>query len=404
VRILATGDLHLGASPDLGPRPGDRLADQERVWKQIARLAIEEECEALLFAGDAFHRRRPTPSEILAFRSGLKILNEHDVDVVAIAGNHDVESAALPNALLTSEPHALYEVSSRPEIHALRGSGGVQVATLPWTPPAQLVASRNGGDRDALHNDVAQLLLESARGLRAQIPADKTAILLAHWSISGAVTPTGADVGLFREPVLDAHALEALGFDFVVAGHIHKAQRLGPPTAYVDEVPARMFYVGSPCVVDFGEAQTEHGVWIVDVDEELAEFVEIEDRPFVTVSVDLTTELPPQGDDETDVIAATIAERLPLTDAVIRIRYKASADQARRIDVGALRGFCADAGASKVYAVQAEIVREDRARVEGVDETLTELDALDRWIESQELGEAPATGLRERTSRYLEAA
>lgn len=409
MKILATGDLHLGASPDLGATPGDRLRDQEQVWLRICRLAIDEEVDALLFAGDAFHRRRPTPSEIVAFRNGLDILNKAGCDVIAIAGNHDVEAAHLPSGLETSPSHALYEVSRRPELFPLR-SGGAVVATLPWTPPGQLAAARNGGDRDELNHDVAQLLLTSAAELHAQIPEGKQAILLAHWSVSGAVTPTGADVGIFREPVLPLADLHALGFDAIVLGHIHKPQVLGAELVVRSEngleaiLPSSMvFYVGSPCVIDWGEAESEHGVFVIDGENRASRFVEIEDRRFLTLDVDLSAEHPEPPLDETDALAAALAAEIPFEGALVRLRYKASSEQARHIDHAALRNFCLDAGAAKLI-VRPEIIRADRARVEGVDESLSELEALQRWSDVHDLDEAQRERLAVLTNEYLEAA
>jgi hypothetical protein len=65
-KLLCFGDLHLGAGSDYGAEPGDRLRDQQDVLAMIVQLANENEVDAVLFAGDAFHRRRPTPAEMLA--------------------------------------------------------------------------------------------------------------------------------------------------------------------------------------------------------------------------------------------------------------------------------------------------------------------------------------------------
>src|SRR5205814_1684568 len=131
-------------------------------------------------------------------------------------------------------------VSSTPELVEL---AGVTVATLPWVHPGRLIAA-HGRDvsRDETNSVVAELLLEAARGLRAQINGDAPAILLLHWSISGSSLPTGLPVDQLREPVIPHDELLALGFDAIIAGHIHLRQTIGHP---LDQVrPA--FYVGSP--------------------------------------------------------------------------------------------------------------------------------------------------------------
>jgi exonuclease SbcD len=416
VKLLCCGDFHLGAGAEYGPRPGDRLRDQERVLNEIVRIAHEENVDAVLFAGDAFERRRPSPEEIHVWQEFVYEATCHSASLVSIDGNHDVIAAdvfAAPELAIGMDH---YRTPGVEELCSHKSEAErAYVATLPWTPPAHLVANRNGGDRDELHAEVADLLLDAARDLRSQIPVGRPSILLAHWSVSGAVTPTGADVGLFREPVLPLADLLALGFDWIVLGHIHETQILArDPVVMRSENGTEAvgngtcaFYVGSPMVLNFGEAKGHHGVMLLDTDARSLRHIEIPDRPFVTVDADIPIALAnPVGiypiTDPTDLIAAAVAEHLPLTDAVVRIRYKATAEQARRVDHAALRGLVADAGASKLYAIQPEIVRTDRARVEGVDEQVGPMEALDLWIEHNFQEVARGDELRVLTSRYLE--
>jgi DNA repair protein SbcD/Mre11 len=429
MRLLACGDFHIGAGAAYGSRPGDRLRDQERVLEEILDVFRRERCDVLLFAGDAFERRTPTPAELIVWRN---FVAELAPNIVTIAGNHDVASADLPTGI---EAVARY-CARTPLVEPI--GDNVTVACLPWTPPARLVASQGGGDRDELNAQVADLLIETARGLREQIPEGRTSILLGHWSVSGASTPTGMDVGLLREPVIPVHDLEEIGFDYVVLGHIHRRQLLGSENAR-----GPILYVGSPMCLNFGEAREEHGVWIIDTDYTPSaatpvgyQFVPIDDRPFVTIDADLTLSEGGVGDmavtgsghdlsdgdgfslisgppptpvrpsesvlDETDRITAAIAEHFPLTDAVVRLRYRATAEQARRVDHAALRGLLTDAGVSKLYSIAPEIVRSDRARVEGVDETMDAHEALIAWTQSQGIGGEVEERLEQLQNRYLE--
>jgi DNA repair protein SbcD/Mre11 len=380
-RFLAIGDLHLGSGADYGREPGDRLHDQERVWARALELAVAHDVDAVLFAGDAFHRRRPTPSELCAFQRPLQAFRaEHDIEVCAIPGNHDVESASLPSAL---------EVFRREvDLYDLPGlwiaPGGAIVATLPWTPPARLVAARDGGDRDENHALAAQLLVETARDLRGQI--DGPAVLLAHWSISGARTPTGVYTDDFREPVIPLADLEALGFDAVIAGHIHLPEVLNGPF----DGGRPILYVGSPAPVDFGEQDSPHGCWIIDVGVTVtATFVPIPSRPFVTVGLSID-----------DVLGYSLDSDEDVTDAVVRVRYTATEEQARRIDHSSLTASLYEAGAHRVHSIQPTIVRENRARVEGVTEEIAPLAAVGAWCDAN--GIADRAPLGDLTSRYLQ--
>jgi DNA repair exonuclease SbcCD nuclease subunit len=398
-RLLCTGDLHLGAGAAVAPHPGERLAEQAAVWAQIVWIAAEHECDAILFAGDAFERPRPTPAEMLAFGQPLGT-----VPVYAIPGNHDVISADAPNALEVFQlGHGapLLEHDRKPGIF---GVAGVAVATLPWAPVSRLVAAHGGGERTAINDQAATLLVETARGLRAQISAGVPAILMLHWSVSGAVTPTGADVGIFAEPVLDLGDLEALGFDAILMGHIHAAQPLG--TLAPDDELMPIFYVGSPLPLNFGEASCDHGVWLLDIDEAIrprrvhADFIPIESRRFVTIDFDCTDETQLRWLETAQAHPSMIApERV--ADAIVKVRYRASAEQARRIDHAKLKAALYDAGAHHVYAIQPEIVREQRARVAELDDSIDELSALDLYMDANGVNGDRASALRERTSDYL---
>jgi exonuclease SbcD len=406
VKICATADWHVGAGTGFGRGdhgPGSRLDDQEQVLDRIVDLAIDEQCDLFLFAGDCWHRPRPTPWEIAAVQRPLSKL-AGVMPVIAIAGNtHDVVRADLPTAMeVTLWDHVT--VSRVPELHEL---AGVVVCTLPWTPPGQLVAARGGGDRDELHREVDEILVDTARGLRSkareQAP-DKPAVLVAHWSVSQASTPTGMPTSdpLFRETVLPLADLEEMRWDAVVLGHLHLPQMLAP----------LVFYCGSAAVCDWGEAATEHGVTILDLGRGSANgrFVPIEDRPFVTI--DFAIAEPSENGNVTLEAGELVMPRAQLDrleGAVVRVRYTATRVQAARIDNAELERALVDAGAHKVF-IQPEIVRQDRARVEGLTEDIAPGDALDKWIETQgyegpeDNVEAFLIQMRDQHARYLETA
>ncbi len=111
-----------------------------------------------------------------------------------------------------------------------------------------------------------------------------------------------------------------------------------------------------------------------------------------------------RGLDETDAIAAAIAERFPLADAVVRIRYAATEAQHRRVDQAALHRLLEDAGIHRLHGgLQWIPVRESRARVQGFTEALPPLAAVDLWLAANAVDEAQAGSLRALLAGYLEA-
>lgn len=373
MKILCTGDLHLGASPDFGREPhgfGSRLADQQMIWQDICQRT--NTVDLVLFAGDAFHRRRPTPPEIVAFQSGIAL---SDAPFVAVDGNHDVTSPDLPSALSIID-HPRFKVARHPGVVTI---DGVAIAALPWTPPSRVVAGRDGGDRDEAHRDVAQILVDIAAGLRRKCPLDMPTILLGHWSVSNAALSNGAATDDLREPVIPLADLVAQGWDWIVLGHIHQPQLLD----------TNVLYCGSPCVVDWGEADHRHGFWIIDTEHPGApEFVATDDRPFLTL--------------ESTVDAGFFFPHAEIDGAVIRVRYRATREEAAKVDNHQVAQALLDDGAWRVF-VQPDIVRQDRARAEGVDTDLAPQQALDLWLELQHHDDATLAGrARALTAAYLE--
>jgi exonuclease SbcD len=278
-RLLCTGDWHLGAGAAFGKAPGDRLQEQADIALRIFEIAREHEVDGVLLAGDSFEGPAVTPEQMDAF---IRPIETSGIPILAIPGNGRHDSAMRStNALIPLRHVPGLTISTTPAIHDV---AGVKVATLPWAPISRLVAAQGGGDRDAINDQAATLLLTTARGLRAQI-TDGPAVLMLHWSVSGASLPTGLPTDLLAEPVLELGALEALGFDAVVMGHIHRRQVLD------DE--GRIFYVGSPMPLNFGEASCNHGVWLLDIDEAIrprrvhADVIPIESRRFLTIDIDL---------------------------------------------------------------------------------------------------------------------
>ncbi len=376
-RFLACGDLHIGAGRGLYP---ERLSEQQAVWQRIIDLAAEHSCEAILFAGDAFHRNHPDDDERQAFTVPLLTSS---VPVYAINGNsHDwrghgrkmaVETAALGAGTLT--------VSTVPEVLPL--TGGVSLCTLPWTPVARLVADAGGGDRDDINAYAAELLVEAASGLRARVEGE--ALLLAHWSISGASLPTGLDVGQLREVVLPLADLGDVGFDLIVAGHIHKPQLLPHSNGGYCGM-----YVGSPMALDFGEGGFEHGVWLLDSAKQ-PEFVPVESRPFLTLTYpDLQHEQEPPD----------------VTDAVVWMRAKLTAADAGSFDVVDAADWkrrLLDAGAHHVR-VTVDVERAARpSRGVQIADDLGPVEQLDVWLrEACGVNGDEAASLVERGRGYLE--
>lgn len=378
MRLLCAGDLHLGAGPDLGRAPvgrDSRLADQQRTWEAICDRAVDLRCDALLFAGDAFHHRRPAPAALMAFRAGLDILRDAGIPVVAVAGNHDTTSLAEPCAMSVFDGPG-FQLARRAQIASVAprtfmpGGTPMAVACLPWAPVVGTV------------QEMALALVTSAQALRAQI--EGPAILLAHWSVAGASLPSDMLTNDLREVVLPATELFDQGWDAVVLGHIHVPQTVASP---------RMFYTGSPHVVDFGEADSAHGMWVWEDGQ--AMFYAIGDRPFQTLDL----WVPDPG--FASVLTDPAYYRGQVERAIVRIKLSCPQPVAEHIDATGIRNALMSAGAHRVYQVRVDIRRHARARA-AVDEGQGPLDALAAYSDAQGLDTPTRDAMMAQTRTYLE--
>lgn len=366
MKALFVADLQLGAGRDLGVGEygeGSRLHDQAQVLNRIVDLALREKVEVACVLGDVFEYAKPAPQEILLFQGFVRTLRDQGAQVLCIAGNHDYRSAALPSALEIFGEHNIV-CALAPTLFPL---GAITFAVLPWVPMTRLIAQRSDVPRDELNDLAGQGLAASAELLalrtREEYP-DSKAVLLGHWAVSGATLPTGLPTGMLREPVIPLDRLVGCGYDLAVFGHIHQVQAMSskPPVVYT----------GSPCVMNWGEAATPHGVWIFDSEAEVLRFEKIEDRDFITLDA-VAADLISQPDE---------LEGVAMDEALVRIRYEATEEEARKIDQAAIRRSLLACGAVKVF-FKPTIVRAQRARVEEMREDVSDVDALDLWISSQ---------------------
>lgn len=410
-RLLVTADWHSGAGAEYGRTPTDRLADQTAAFHAIADLAADEQVDAVLFAGDLTHRNLPTPGALGAATDALGWILDAGIPVVAISGNsHDVAHPDERIGLELVSARGTYQLRRRPGIlEPWSNPGRPAIACLPWAPDTRLASAREAGARSDVRAEMAEHLIAVAAGMRAEI-GDRPAILMLHYSVAGGRSASGAQAELFGETVLPLAELQAQRWTAVACGHLHAYQVLSTDPL--------VFYPGPPAIVDFGEAGQAHGCVLLDVDDQTGtvehRFVEISGRPFVTIDTD--------GEmlgDNLLVVPPAVA------GAVVRLRYTATPDQARRVDHHAITRALYDAGAHKVYEIKAEITRADRGRLDDVlehlqtgheegtpegTETPATIDAaglsplqlIDAWIASQGLDETAAAALRDRTSAYLE--
>lgn len=267
LKLLHFADLHLGIERygQIDPATGasTRLADFLRVFDLIIDTAIAEEVDAILFAGDAYKNRDPSPTHQREFARRLRRIVEAGIPIILLVGNHDLpyawgratsieifEALAVPGVTI-ADRLATITVETR--------SGPLQIVTLPWVTRSILLGReelRGAGMEEVqhvLHEAVVERLAEQAAALDRALPA----VLLAHATIQGASYGSERSVMLGQDLIFTRNDLAADHFHYVALGHIHKHQSVSqhPP----------IVYAGSPERIDFGEEHEEKGFVLVDL-------------------------------------------------------------------------------------------------------------------------------------------
>lgn len=400
IRLLHFADLHLGVENygRIDPQTGlfSRLTDFLHSLDQIVDHALEQEMDLVIFAGDAYKSRDPSPTYQREFAKRIQRLSAAGIPTILVVGNHDT-----PNALgraNTVEIFATLEVENvvvakRPATHRLETeSGSIQVVTLPWVVRSALLAREeyknlNLEEINALILEkVENIIAEEIGGLDPAVPT----VLAAHGSVFGATYGSERSVMLGQEVILPRSMVTNPAFDYVALGHIHKHQVLceQPPVVYAGSIER----------IDFGEEKEDKGFVVAEVEKGRTdyEFVKLAARPFVTVEVEV------RGDDPTAEVLAAIDEH-DITEAVVRVIIHTTPDKEPLIRENEIRRRLADA--FHVAAMVRDVERKTRLRL-GTDQAVEEMtprQMLERYLQVKQTPPERAQVLLEYADRIIEA-
>jgi exonuclease SbcD len=386
VQLLHFADLHLGIENygRLDPATGlhSRLLDFRDCLATIFDTAIERSVDAVLFAGDLYRTPTPNPTWQREFALQLRRLQQADIPIVLVVGNHDI-SAAFGRATSVDVFSALdltgTHVIRAPLLFTLpTKSGPLQIAGLPW-PTRHFLRThesyRQLPQQDLLR-EISRLCARQIRDFADRLDADLPAVLVAHVAAAGALFSGSERTALISsDPALLTSDLANPAFDYVALGHVHRHQDLNPGGH-----PA-VVYSGSSERVDFGEEGETKGFCSISIDGSGGqrvisyEFVPTAARPFVTLDVDISA-----AEDPTAAVLEAV-HRATLTDAVVRVRYTADAGQ--RVDTDSVRRALEAAGAHYVAAIAAAAVPKERLRRVAVPQDASTALALERFIDNR---------------------
>jgi exonuclease SbcD len=399
MRILHFADLHLGVEsygrPDPATGLSTRLVDFLRTLDEIVDFALTNDVDLVLFCGDAYKSREPSPTQQREFARRINRLASNRIATFLLVGNHD-----LPNAVGKATATEIFDtlavrnvcVSGRPQVCRLETkSGPIQVASLPWPRRGLLLGKDETKDMDLdqikkkMEEALTRIVEAHAKSVDSSIPA----VLAAHVWVAGCRTASEKMVTIGQDHALLPGTLANPAFDYVGLGHIHKHQVIS------DSPP--LVYAGSPERLDFSEEEDEKGFYVVDINNSASgiksvayAFHAVNARRFLTIEATVAQD---DLDPTTTVLTAISLHQGQVKDAIVRLHITLPSSAQTQLRDNDIRNALSSA---YHFTIARQI--EDTVRVRLGNVTASELppvEALKAWLDTRKVSPERARTLLE---------
>ena len=345
MRILHFADAHIDIAnhgrhdPDTGLPV--RVLDFLKSLDIIINTAISEKVDLVIFAGDAYKDRTPSPTFQREWGKRIMQLSKAGIPTLLLIGNHDI-SPALGRAHAIQEFDTLevpfIRVLSIPCFLSSEQLGlPIQVIALPWVSRSAYVAAWDLRGDEALeaYSSMETRINKRVNEWLEQADPDLPIILIAHASVQGAKYGAERSVMLGSDLVLSGSLVKDPRLDYVALGHLHKAQNLN------DGFHPPVIYSGSIERVDFGEASDDKFFVIAEVEHghtriDWRKLDQI--RSFIDCAVELTSQ-----ENITSVLVSTLPDKDKIRDAFIRLTITYPREWESLIDDNAIRSYASEA-------------------------------------------------------------
>lgn len=392
MKILHFADCHLGVETY------GRLEDFLRCFDIITDYALNKKVDLVVFAGDAYKTREPSPTYQREFAKRIKKMAKK-IPVVLVVGNHDLPSqigrADTLEIFPTLEVPNVY-VFSKPtvkEIPIPNCQLPITIFSLPWMTKNQLLSEEESKGRTIEETDqIAKAkLIKIFKDLTKKVDSKKPCLVIAHQTIFGAMYGSERAVTLGREIILPLELFKEPKFDYVALGHIHKQQVLSknPPVVYSGSIER----------IDFGEEEEEKGFYEVEIKEGLKKtefkFIKLPARKFKTIQINV-----PDKQERVGEYIKKEIEKEDVKEAIVRVNIKSKS----LIDSILFEEDLKEALAPAYYvaAITKETEEPQRKILIKEAESLGPLDWLQRYLKEKEIKGTHAEELKKAAEKLME--
>lgn len=250
MKLLHTSDWHLGRTLH-----GVSLLDHQRQFLDwLVKLAVAEQVDAVLVAGDVYDRAMPPTDAVTLLDDALAAFVGAGIPIMLTSGNHDSAIRLGFGRRLTAAAgvHLRTRIEELTEPLLLRDDAGeVAVYGIPYLLP-DAVMDDLGAERShasVLTAAVEQILADAAsRGISRVVAS-------AHAFVTGGVA-SESERDIRVGGIGDAPASVFAGLAYAALGHLHGSQELAQGVAYS----------GSPLAFSFSEKAHTKSVRLVEID------------------------------------------------------------------------------------------------------------------------------------------
>ena len=221
MKLLHTADWHIGK--ELGGF--SLLEEQKAAFKKILQLALDEQVDGIIVAGDLYDRAIAPTSAVTALEAMLREMNlTHHLPIYAVSGNHD-GATRLGAGHEWREQTNLYINTTLAEAFTPVETKEAQIFMLPFLEPtAARVYYQVAEDEIADYQSIEQVMARIVPEMVANFNPDKRHILVTHYYVTGSdnedyefTSETNSRVGGLK----DITAGHFADFDYVALGHLH---------------------------------------------------------------------------------------------------------------------------------------------------------------------------------------
>lgn len=260
MRFLHTADWHIGKIV----HEQSMLADQAYILEQLIEQVEEYEVDAVLMAGDLYDRSLPPKEAVSLVNQTLsRLINELEVPVFIIAGNHD-SNERIEYLSGVAEAKQLYMEGT---LKAYTRKVSLKEADIYMMPYADHVLIRQALDQPEIRT-IEEAVAAQVEQITSSDDFDCSRInmVMFHgYVISGSRTSleesdSERPLSIGTAEWIDQSIFDA--FDYVALGHLHKGQKVGSN---------RIRYSGSPLKYSKSEATHQKKSFIIDIDRDSLE-------------------------------------------------------------------------------------------------------------------------------------